>query len=258
MGEGVRSARYLSVDGQAYSAHDGEVVDEALICLSLNGQEIATIMCTPQDLEAMALGFLYNERIIHSLEDVRLFQVAGNDRCVDVWLHRVDVEAPGRRVLTSGCGGGLTYDDLSQQHDPLPAGGRATVGQLADLMRQMQLGATLYRRARGIHTAALARDSSIVLQVEDLGRHNCLDKLRGSALLAGIETAGAILLTSGRVSSEMINKARRLETPIVCSRTSPTSLSAALAEEWNVTLVGYLRQHRMRVYSHPERLGLAA
>jgi FdhD protein len=118
----------------------------------------------------------------------------------------------------------------------------------------MHLGAELYQRARGIHTAVLPTPQQILLQVEDIGRHNCLDKLRGLALQQGLETQGRILMSSGRISSEMINKARRLGTPIVCSRTSPTSLSVALAEAWHITLVAYLRQDRMRVYTHPERL----
>ena len=91
-------------------------------------------------------------------------------------------------------------------------------------------------------------------QVEDVGRHNCLDRLAGKALLENLQTKDCILLSSGRVSSEMINKARRLQTPIVCSRTSPTALSVALAQNWNITLVAYLRQSRMRIYSHPERI----
>jgi FdhD protein len=99
-----------------------------------------------------------------------------------------------------------------------------------------------------------AEDECFLLQVEDIGRHNCLDKLQGTALLAGVPTKDRILLSSGRISSEMINKARRLETPIVCSRTSPTGLSVALAEVWNITIVAYLRQDRMRVYTHPERV----
>ena len=118
----------------------------------------------------------------------------------------------------------------------------------------MHLGASIYQRSRGIHTAALAHKDEIILQVEDIGRHNCIDKLRGLALKEGVETAGKILLSSGRISSEMANKARVLGTPIVLSRTSPTSLSVALADSWNITLVGYLRQDRMRVYTHAERV----
>ena len=127
---------------------------------------------------------------------------------------------------------------------------------LAELMRQVHLGAELYQRARGIHTAALATPEQLLIQVEDIGRHNCLDKLAGAALQAGINTRDCIILSSGRISSEMLNKARQLEVPIVCSRTSPTSLSVSLAEAWNMTIVAYLRQDRMRVYTHPARVGL--
>lgn len=169
-------------------------------------------------------------------------------------------ERPRRAIVTAGCGGGLTFDDLSGVHEPLQSDLRATPDQLAAFMRQLHLGAELYQTARGVHTALLTEvegpdnDGRVLLQVEDIGRHNCLDKLQGAALLAGIPTKDRVLLSSGRISSEMINKARRLETPIVCSRTSPTSLSLALAEAWNITIVAYLRQDRMRVYTHPERV----
>jgi FdhD protein len=150
----------------------------------------------------------------------------------------------------------VTFDDLSHKHDPLVSTLAVRPQQLAGLMRQLHQGAELFQRARGIHTAVLADGEQILIQVEDIGRHNCLDKLAGAALVKGLETNGRILLSSGRISSEMINKARRLGTPIVCSRTSPTSLSVALAESWNMTIVAYIRQDRMRVYTHPERLGL--
>jgi len=255
---GVRPARYISLNGGDPQLVDGAVIDEAMICVSVNGEELATFMCTPRDLTEMALGFLYNEGVINGMDDVRAHHVSKNGACVDVWLHNLAFERPRRAIITAGCGGGLTFDDLSAVYEPLASDLRATPAQLAALMRHLHLGAELYQTARGVHTALLAEtgepDGRVLLQVEDIGRHNCLDKLQGAALLGGIPTQGRILLSSGRISSEMINKARRLETPIVCSRTSPTSLSVALAAAWNITIVAYLRQDRMRIYTHPERV----
>ncbi|MCI0394346.1 MAG: formate dehydrogenase accessory sulfurtransferase FdhD [Chloroflexi bacterium] len=253
-GVGVRPVHYISVGAGSPQDIDGEIVDEAQVCIAVNGRELATFMCSPNNLDWMALGFLANEGLIAGLDDVRSLHISAGDTCVDVWLHDLDVELPTRPIITAGCGGGVTFDDLSQRHEPLHSQLQTSPTELASLMRQVHLGAELYQRARGIHTAALAGPGQILLQVEDLGRHNCLDKLRGGALLAGLETRDRILLSSGRISSEMINKARRLETPIVCSRTSPTSLSVALAEAWNMTVVAYIRQDRMRIYTHPERV----
>jgi FdhD protein len=246
--------RYLSVDGSNTREIEGDIVEEGLVCISVNGEELATFMCTPSDLENLALGFLYNEGIIQGLHDVRQIHVSKATTCVDVWLQNMDFERPSRAIITSGCGGGVTFDDLSGRHDPLQSELTAEPAQLADLMQQMLLSASSYRKARGIHTAVLADGAQLLLQVEDVGRHNCLDKLSGAALQADLSTKDRILISSGRISSEMINKAHRLQTPVVCSRTSPTSLSVALAEAWNMTIVAYLRQKRMRIYSHPQRV----
>lgn len=251
---GIQPAAYFSLNGGGPHFVEGGVIEEALACISVNGQELATFMCTPHHLEHLALGFLYNEGIIDGLGDIDHWHVSKSKTCIDVWLTKSDYERPRRKIITAGCGGGITFDDLSEVHEPLVSDLTATPEQLAELMRQLHRGAVLYQEARGVHTAVLADQTTVFLQAEDVGRHNCVDKLQGAALQAGIVTKDRILLSSGRISSEMINKARRLETPIVCSRTSPTSLSLELAEAWNMTIVAYLRQDRMRVYTHPERI----
>ncbi|MDX1664663.1 MAG: formate dehydrogenase accessory sulfurtransferase FdhD [Candidatus Promineifilaceae bacterium] len=248
------SILYLSLGGGSPQWVEGHVVVESQTCISVNGEELATFMCSPHDLEQMALGFLFNEGLIKRMDDVRALHLSQSRTCVDVWLHNLEVELPVRAIITAGCGGGVTFDDLSARHEPLRSDLTVTPEQVAALMREVHLGAELYQRARGIHTAALADDERLLIQVEDIGRHNCLDRLAGAALQAGLPTADRILLSSGRISSEMLTKARRLQAPVVCSRTSPTSLSVALAEAWGITVVGYLRQNRMRVYTHPERL----
>jgi FdhD protein len=253
---GAKPVHYISLNGDEPLDVDGFVVEESLACISVNGEEVATFMCSPRDLDKLALGFLYNEGLIAGMDEVRAVHIAKNNACVDVWLHRMEFERPQRTIITAGCGGGVTFDDLSQQHEPLVSDLAAAPEDLARLMRKLHLGATLYQQARGIHTAVLAERDRVLLQVEDIGRHNCLDKLQGAALLAGIPTRDKLVLSSGRISSEMLNKARRMGVPIVCSRTSPTSLSVALAEAWNMTIVAYIRQDRMRVYTHPERLAM--
>ncbi|HUF37228.1 MAG TPA: formate dehydrogenase accessory sulfurtransferase FdhD [Anaerolineales bacterium] len=251
---GTEEIRYLLLNGSDPESVDGEVVEEALACISVNGQEIATMMCSPTGLADLAVGFLYNERMIDSLDEVASTHVSEND-CVDVWLSH-EVAIPDRRIITAGCGGGVTFDDMSAEHPPLESDLAVRPEALTELMHSLQTGAEIYLRSRGIHTAVLATPDEILIQVEDVGRHNCLDKLAGAALRTGTPTKDRILLSSGRISSEMLNKTRRLEVPIVCSRTSPTSLSLALAEAWNITVVAYLRGKRMRVYTHPERLEL--
>lgn len=250
----IKSTQYVALANSDALLVDGAIVEEAQVCISVNGAELATFMASPSDLDKMALGFLANEGIIHNTADIRHLHLSKNGTCADVWLHDSSFEKPRKFIITAGCGGGVTFDDLSQQHPPLHSDLAATPAQVANLMRQMHLGAELYQAARGIHTAVLATPDAILLQVEDIGRHNCLDKLRGAAMQTGLDTTDKILLSSGRISSEMINKARRLGTPIVCSRTSPTSLSVALAEAWHITIVAYLRQDRMRIYTHPKRI----
>jgi len=251
---GIKAISYVSLNRGSLQEIDGSVVDESLVCISVNGKEIAAFMCSPIRLEALAIGFLYSEGIISEYDQIRSIHISRGKSCVDVWLRDESFEMPKRGIVTAGCGGGVTFDDLSKEHAPLASKLTVSSDLLANLMMKLHKGAGLYQQARGIHTAVLAKGSSVLLQVEDIGRHNCIDKLAGEALLQGIHANGCIVLSSGRISSEMINKARRLGTPIICSRTSPTSLSVALAEAWNMTIVAYLRQRRMRIYTHPERI----
>ncbi len=110
---GIRPARYISLNGNGSQVIDGAVIDEAMICVSVNGVELATFMCTPRNLMELAIGFLYNEGIINQLEDIRSRHISQNGTCVDVWLHDMEFERPRRAIITAGCGGGLTFNDLS-------------------------------------------------------------------------------------------------------------------------------------------------
>jgi FdhD protein len=241
--------------GRDWAPVRAEVIEEALVTIYLNGQELATIMCTPSDQIALAMGFLKNEGLIGGLKDVELTHVSQNGCCVDVWTKR-PVVRPRRPIITSGCGGGVTFTDPSVGVEPLRDATRLPAERLFGLFNQLHYPGSLHARTRGVHAAALSDGERLLARVEDVGRHNTIDKLLGLCLLNGIETAGRILLATGRVSSEMLRKGALMGCPIIASRNSPTSMSVAMAEAWNITLAGYVRQGSMRVYAHPERLGM--
>lgn len=256
MADGATAYQYHLVKRDGVHEADGEVPTEESLTIFVNGQELVTLMCTPADTEALALGFMLNEGIIARREDVRLVTACGRGGCVDVWLDFDLPAMPQRRIITTGCSGGVTFEDLTVEYPPLESTITVSAGGLGHMMSAMYGAATLHRRAGGVHAAALGRsdEERLLLVVEDVGRHNTLDKLHGLAFLQNIDPRDCILLTTGRISSEMLNKTRHMHIPVVASRTSPTNLSVAMARTWNITLIGYLRRDRMTVYAHPWRV----
>lgn len=253
MGDGVLPVRWYEYRG-SWGEGNSEVIEEALVTIYVNGVELATIMCTPRQQVELALGFLKNERLIESLDEVEATFVSRNGCCADIWLTHT-VEKTQRVVITSGCGGGVTFDDPSVDIKPLQDAMRTTPEALFDLFRRLNFPGGLYARARGVHASGLTDGVNLLALAEDVGRHNTIDKLAGECLLKGIDAGGKILLTTGRISSEMLRKAALMGCPIIASRNSPTSMSVTMAQRWNITLAGYVRQGSMRVYTHPERLG---
>ena len=112
----------------------------------------------------------------------------------------------------------------------------------------------LYRLSGGVHSSCLSDGERIYVTMEDIGRHNTLDKIAGRCLIENIHLSNKIILTTGRISSEMLQKAARLKAAILVSRTSPSSLSIALANQVGITLIGYARRNGFNVYSHPQRV----
>ncbi len=233
-----------------------EVIEESLVTIYVNGEELATFMCTPLDQEALALGLLKNERLIEGMEEVRATSVNQNGCCVDVWLNHEFVK-PERLIITSGCGGGVTFDDPQVGIEPLEYEIKISPEELHELFNHLQTPSSLYARTRGVHTAGLGKDGKILAYAEDVGRHSAVDKLVGMCMLEDIDPRGGILLATGRVSSEMLRKGALMGCPLIASRNSPTSLSVEMARAWNITLVGYVRRGGLQVYSRPDRLGAA-
>ncbi|GMR10412.1 MAG: hypothetical protein BMS9Abin28_1233 [Anaerolineae bacterium] len=253
MTDGIVPFRYHKYSGY-WREVDAEVIEEGMITLFVNGRELASLMCTPRDPLQLALGFLANEEFISSYGEIAIETVCAAGDCVDIWLTKSVWDRPRRRIITSGCGGGLSFANLAADQGPVTAQLAIEPQIIGELMSGLQTRDSLYARARGVHTSALSDGEQLVVVAEDIGRHNTIDRLVGECLRQGMDTEGLMLLATGRVSSEMIIKAAKMGCPIVASRTSPTSMSVGLAREWNITLCGYVRRRRMNVYAHPGRL----
>jgi len=146
----------------------------------------------------------------------------------------------------------LARPDVSFEEDKFNVGPEA-IGHLVEMLFESQ---ALYRETGGVHTSALSDGEKIVFAAEDIGRHNTLDKIAGLCLMNDTWPKTRILITTGRISSEMLQKAARLQAPILISRTSPSSLSIEMAKRYGITLIGYARRHRFNVYSNGQRVGV--
>jgi FdhD protein len=239
---------YFQLKGGRFQEVKAEVVREQPVTVYVNGERFLTLLCSPFDLEPLVLGYLWMEKVIAGLDEVAALEVSEVDGRAEVMLTR-PVTLPTERILTSGCGGGITFRIdprlFPRVRSTLKVKPEALAARLHDLLRD----ARHYHASRGIHGAALADADRVLLIAEDVGRHNAVDKLKGLALLRGLPTDDRILLSTGRVSSEMLLKAARMGVPLIASRTSPTEMAVALAEQLGITVAGYVRGDGLNLYT---------
>jgi len=248
-----------------WSAEHGSAPAEKPVRLTVNGEHWLEFMCTPESLEALAVGFLYNEELIESAAGVAQLRVCPAGDNVDVWtVHTIGKPVQWRR--TSSCAGGTPATGIDlEPHDselPAPLSGlhvhfddvTLTVSQINEMVFRLFQAQRLHRQSGGIHASALSDRRTLLLSCEDIGRHNTLDKLAGRVLLENIVEPRRAILTTGRISSEMLQKAARMGMTVVISFTAPTSLAVQQADNWGMTLISYAHGERFKVYAHPERI----
>ncbi len=229
---------------------------ERAITLIVDGEELATVACSPHRVLALALGFLRVEDIIQTAEDVLLMEVCDDETVVKIRLAPTARKVPHdrKRILTSGCGRGVTF---SLDVVPVEGGMSVRPEQLMEWMETLLDTARGYREHGGTHAAGLFGAGGLEILVEDIGRHNTIDRIAGEALLQDLPTQGKAILTSGRISSDMLVKCSRLGAGIAASRTSPTELAVSLAQEANVAVCGYVRRGQLQIFHEAGRIELS-
>lgn len=253
----------LKYDGHSLIESEDEIVTEFPLTIMINGEEFVTIVCTPVDLEELVIGFLASEGMILLYhEDVRSLDIDKEAGFAYVELHRkptINKEFYSKRFIGSCCG--KSRQSFYFHNDVRTA--RTSVSTLKitphiclRLMSDMQKSSLVFKETGGVHNAALCDIKQMLISKTDIGRHNALDKIYGYSLINKIPMRDKILTFSGRISSEVLLKVAKLGIGIILSKSAPTELALRMAEDLNITAVGFIRGNNMNVYTHPERIVL--
>lgn len=235
------------------------VAVELPVTITLNGEEFATIVCTPADLEDLTVGFLASEGVIRSPEQINSLTVDQSKGFVYV---ETNVKQPVsqdfymKRLIGSCCGKSrhFYFQNDARTAKTVVSQWGVSVRQCLDLMDELQRQSFYFQETGGVHNAALCSDNGIVAIRTDIGRHNALDKVYGACLKEGIQARDKAIAFSGRISSEVLLKISKIGTGLLLSKSAPTDLALELADELNITVAGFIRGESMNVYTHPWRI----
>ena len=234
------------------------VVTERPLTIFLNRQEVVTAMTLGDQPEALAVGFLRNQNMLTADDEITAIDVDNELAVVVVRTARAtDYEDKlQKKIRTSGCAQGTLYGDIMDQFDEitLPKGPQVKASTLYQLSATINAIPSLYLKAGAIHGCALATDETPILYLEDIGRHNAVDKIAGHMFLQAISGADKIFYTTGRLTTEMVIKTVLMGIPILVSRSGFTEAGVSLARQAGLTLVGRMRGARFTVLSGAERI----
>jgi len=234
------------------------IAGEHPLTLYVDKREILTMMTLGAAPEALALGFLRNQRLVSSIEDIVSVQVDWEVNAVAVTtrsgLQDLDAKT-ARRTATTGCGQGTVFGDLMEDLDAirLPAEARLAESTLLALLNNVRLHESIYKQAGAVHGCALAKGSEILTFVEDVGRHNAVDAIAGWMWLEGVAGADKIFYTTGRLTSEMVIKAAQMGIPFLVSRSGLTKMGHEIARQVGITLIGRAVNRHYLVFTGTER-----
>jgi len=258
----------VKIDEEQEKHIEDEVVVEEPLEIRVNGESVSVTMRTPGGDFDLAVGLLWTEGHIHSYDEIGTMAYCPDEKYPDL-KNVVDVRLvdagrklePSRRTwANSSCGlcGKTTIEAIHQACKPITSGLTAAYNVLCALPSRLRQAQINFDRTGGIHAVALFdREGALLLLREDIGRHNAVDKVLGAALAGRLSLGDAIMMVSGRLGFEIAQKAVIGGIPIVASISAPSSLAIELANDFQMTTIGFLRAGTMNIYTHPGRIRTA-
>ena len=260
------AARPATFDVEAIDEHGAAravaIAGEHPLTLYVDKQELLTLMTLGAAPEALAIGYLRNQRLVGRIEDIVAVQVDWETNSVAIKTRDglADLEAKtAKRTKTSGCGQGTVFGDLMDEIDSvqLPPGATLARAALYDLLEHVRLHETIYKQAGAVHGCALASNegdrSRILMFVEDVGRHNAVDAIAGQMWLDRLDGGDKIFYTTGRLTSEMVIKAAQMGIPFLVSRSGLTQMGHEIARKVGMTMIGRATNKHFLLFTGGER-----
>ena len=257
------AARPATFEVEAYNER-GEMVPTAIagehpLTLYLDKREVVTLMTLGHAPEALAIGYLRNQRLADSIDDIAAVQVDWETDSVAITTRKPKDNSKKfeKRTVTSGCGQGTVYGDLMEEIDAVEL--RSDVA-LADadlfvLLEKVRRHETIYKQAGAVHGCALATTAGEILMfVEDVGRHNAVDAIAGFMWLDAVDGADKVFYTTGRLTSEMVIKAAQMQVPVLVSRSGLTKMGHEVASRVGITMIGRAVNRHYLLFTGGHRL----
>ncbi len=240
---------------------EDSIVTEHPITIKLNQKEFATLVCTPEYIEDMVIGFLASEGVIRGyadIDDIWIQEKEGFAHVKTNYVNHFYEKFHSKRYISSCCGksrqGFVFFNDAKMSHYFKDVNVKLTFEECFRLMEEMQKSSSVFIETGGVHNAALCSKDGMILSRLDIGRHNALDKIYGYCLRNQISLKDKVIVFSGRISSEILSKVAKIGCEIILSKSAPTELALDLAEELGITTVGFIRNHALNVYTRLDRI----
>ena len=257
----TNAARPATFEVEAYNER-GEMVPTAIagehpLTLYLDKREVVTLMTLGHAPEALIIGYLRNQRLVDSIDDIASVQVDWETDSVAVTTHRKNEVDLDKKTVTSGCGQGTMFGNLMEEVEQIKL--RKDVfledTNLFLLLEKVRKHETIYKQAGAVHGCALATTAGEILMfVEDVGRHNAVDAIAGFMWLDGIDGSDKVFYTTGRLTSEMVIKCAQMRIPFLVSRSGLTQMGHAIAQRVDMTMLGRASGRHYLVFSGKQRL----
>ncbi|WP_412762479.1 formate dehydrogenase accessory sulfurtransferase FdhD [Priestia megaterium] len=240
---------------------EDKIVTEFPVTVKINEEEFVTMVCSPQYIEDMVIGYLASEGVIRAYKDIKNIWIQEKEGYVHVTIDKLNPyfqNLQNKRYITSCCGasrqGFVFINDALTAKKMNDISVELSIKDCFQLMNKLQQSAATFQETGGVHNAAICDKNGFMLSRMDIGRHNALDKLYGYCLKNHISIRDKVVVFSGRISSEILLKVAKIGCEIVLSKSAPTELALNLAEELRITTIGFIRNDSLNIYTCPERI----